>query len=327
MFKRPRLSAVNRLVNALAMLALLFLATACGSPSEAPEINAPIAPQPTVSDGLVLPAVWSTRDLGSPIESIAVAGELGSTIAVAYADGDLQFFNFEGDRITDKAEVSVAKLGDGRYLLLSGVPVTLFPGVSRDGALKVYIHGGQLAEPLVYDLDIGMDSKIAGLCSAPPELAEDGVLRLAFWLTDDPSNLHYGRVVEIGEELVFLRDQPTKAAGRISACMLNETDATVYSAPALSVAALTRRGHRHIVTLDTSGNFGVSKDGGTLQMLTIKDGITVKMAKVPVDMAGTGDTRGGGYPGGILVFAGEDEAGGHRLVFVDPSEITLTAFE
>ena len=38
MFKRPRLSAQNRLVNALPGLALLFIASACSGPSESPEI-------------------------------------------------------------------------------------------------------------------------------------------------------------------------------------------------------------------------------------------------------------------------------------------------
>ncbi len=327
MLKRPRLSATKRLVNALPILALLFLTTACGRPVETPQDNPSNQAVPEAETGLVLPAVWSTRDLGGAISSVAVAGELGSTIAVSYRDGGLQFFNFEGDRITDKADLNVAALGDGRYLLLSGVAVTLFPGINRSGDLEIYIHGGQLPEPLAYSLDIGQDGMVAGLCTAPPETETDGVLRLAFWMQDGAQTLLSGRVVEIGEELVFLPDEPVEANAPISACLLEDTGATVFAAPALASVSLNRRGRSHTITLDTSGNYTVSRDGGAYETLTIRDGISVRMASVPVDMAGTSDTRGGGYPGGILVIAGRDENNEDRLVFIDPSALTLTPFE
>jgi len=327
MFKRPRLSAQNRLVNALPGLALLFIASACSGPSETPEIAPETTTPPPVVEGLTLPAVWNTGELDAPIRSIGVAGELGSTIAVAYDDGGLQFFNFEGDRITDKADLGAAQLGDGRYLLLSGVPVTVFPGVDTSGNMKVYIHGGQLPEPLAYDLDTGVDTAIAGLCTAPPTAESDGVLRLAFWTQNNPNVLVSGRIVQVGEELVFLPDEPVTADRPITACLLSETGATVHSAPILAAAKLERRGKTHVITLDSSGQYTVIGTDGSSETISIRDGISVKAPKLPTDMTGTGDTRGGGYPGGILIIAGEDHNGDNRLIFIDPGVLTLTAFE
>ena len=326
MFKRPRLSAGNRLVNALPILALLFLASTCSGPTQTQTETSSDAPSDSTQTGLVLPAVWNSRDLGSPIASIGVAGALGSTIAVGFEDGGLQILNFEGDRVTDKSDLGVAKLGDGHYLLLSGVPVTLFPGISQAGDMKVFIHGGQLPQPLVYDLDVATSDRLDGLCSAAPETADDGVMRLAFWTEAAPQILHSGRIVQVNEELVFLPDEPVEANRAISACLLDETGATVFSAPALAAAGLERRAHRHVVTLDNSGNFQLSSDGEASQSLSIRNGITVDMPLLPVDMAGTGDTRSGGYPGGVLVVAGQAPNGDHGLVFIDPSQVTLSPF-
>ena len=95
MFKRPHLRAAKRLVNAPSTLALLFLASACGQGPEPADIDLPEAPieqvEASTPEGLVLPAVWQTNDLGGPIASIAVAGQLGSAVAGAFEDGGLQF--------------------------------------------------------------------------------------------------------------------------------------------------------------------------------------------------------------------------------------------
>ena len=43
-------------------------------------------------------------------------------------------------------------------------------------------------------------------------------------------------------------------------------------------------------------------------------------------MAGTGDARGGGYPGGVIVVGGENEYGHHTVTYIDPSKVTLQPF-
>ncbi len=333
MFKRPRLSTRNGLVNALPMLALLFIASACGGPSQSADETAPniaeitTPDQPEAETGLSLPAVWSTRDLGAPLRSVGIAGELGSTIAATYEDGGLQLFDFEGERITEKADLNAAQVANGRYLLLSGTAVTVFPGIDQDGDLKAYIHGGEMAAPIAYDLDSGEDTAIAGLCSAAPAVESDGVLRLAFWTEIDPTKLISGRLVQVAEELVFLPDEPVTADRPIKSCELAGTGATVTAAPIRASTLLNRRGKTVSLLLDTSGGFTVTTADETNAPLVIRDGISVTMPVLPIDMAGTGDTRGGGYPGGVVVVAGEIPDGSHRLVFIDPSALTLSAFE
>ena len=326
MFKRPRLSAPNSLVNALPALVLLFLVPACSQPADTPTTPLPDAKSGVEDTDIVLPAVWSTRDLGSPVASIALADALGSTIAVAFQNGDVQFIDFEGERITEKVASGVRKFADGRYLMMSGVPVTIFPAINLDGDIQILFHGGDLSEPISYDLDTGIEGTVVGLCTAPPQTEADGVIRIGFWTAEEPNSLQSGRIVEVDDALVFLADEPVTAESPIAACLLGETGATVFSAPARAAASLKRRGRDHVVTLDTSGNFSISTDQGPPQTLGIKDGITIRMPVLPIDMAGTGDTRSGGYPGGMIIIAGVDPEGEHLIVFVDASKLTLTPF-
>lgn len=330
MFKRPRLSATKRLVNAGSFLALLFLSAACGGPAEQ-DVAAPAAPSEITTDqpqeqGRSIPAVWSTNSLAGPIADIAIAGELGSTVAVTFEDGGLQFFDFEGDLITAKADLGADLIADGRYLLLSGVPVTIFPGTNTAGEMKVFIHGGDLPAPLVYDLDIGNSDTVAGLCTAMPSAEIDGVLRLAYWTKQAPNTLVSGRMIQVEEELVFLADEPVNSDHAITACNLGETDATVFSAPARAVISLERRGRTTQLLLDTSGNYSILGEDGETEPFTVRNGITVLAPELPIGMAGTGDARAGGYPGGLFVIAGEDNNREHRIIYVDPSDITLGDF-
>ena len=223
MFKRPHLRAAKRLVNAPSALILLFLAAAC-NPGQEPVDPEPLEPpvesvESTEPGGLTLPAVWQTNDLGSPIESIGVAGGLGSTVAVAFADGGLQFLDLEGERITDKADMGVSHIADGQFMRLQDTSVTVFPGITNDGALSLYIYGGVLEAPLPYPLDAGTTEAILGLCSGGPTFDRDGVMRIGFWTEDAPQELKPGRAVEGGESLSPLRAEPAMAAGAIEKVM------------------------------------------------------------------------------------------------------------
>ena len=330
MFKRPRLSTRNSLVNASPALALLFLAASCSQPTDTPEQAQTEVTESTTEttseEGLILPAVWQSEDLGAPLSGIAVAGALGSTVAVTFEDGGLQFLNFEGDRITSKADLGVDKIADGRYTLLSGTPVTLFPGISQDGAVSLYIHGGELPEPLAYPLDIGTNSIVAGICTAPPATAAEGVMRLGFWTAADTRTLQSGRIVEVSDELVYLPDEPVAADQNISACVLTGEGATVFSAPASAATQLERRNYVYTLTLDSSGGYLLTDSEGGVTAFTIRDGISVRAPDLPVDMAGTGDARGGGYSAGVVVIAGESEGGKHAVTYIDPSVVTLKPF-
>lgn len=330
MFKRPHLRAAKRLVNAPSALVLLFLASACGQGQD--PVQGDISEPPVESadsgdpEGLVLPAVWQTKDLGAPISSVAIAGALGSTVAVAFADGGLQFVDLDGERVTDKTDIGVSQLADGRFMLLQGTPVTLFPGVTTQGDLSLYIHGGELNEPLPYPLDAGTDEHIQGICSALPQVESDGVLRIGFWTRGARRELKTGRLVEAGDDLILLLNEPVAAARDISACTLTEGDAVVYSEPAVAAAVINNRSKTYRFLLDDLGGYSLTTEGGAVQSFTVSEGITVRPPARPSDMAGTGDARGGGYPGGVIVVGGENETGAHTVTYIDPSKVTLQPF-
>ncbi len=326
MFKRPRLSTRNSLVNASPALALLFLAVSCSQSNDTVERDPQVTPETVAPQGLVLPAVWQSEDLGAPLNSVAVAGELGSTVAVTFEDGGLQFLNFEGDRITQKADLGVSQVADGRYTLLSGTPVTLFPGISERGDITLYIHGGELPEPLAYPLDVGTDEYALGLCTAAPKIESDGVVRLGFWTEGDKRKLRSGRIVQVADELVFLPDEPVTTNVDITACVLEDTGATVFSAPAIASARLERRNFTYTMTLDSSGGYLLTDTEGGVTPFTVSDGITVRVPPLPVDIAGTGDARGGGYSAGVVVIAGESSGDKHAVTYIDPSIVTLKPF-
>ena len=333
MFKRPHLRAAKRLVNAPSALILLFLATAC-SPTQEPVENQGTGAASSTdeveelaeADGLILPAVWQTNDLGSPIASIGVAGELGSTVAVAFEDGGLQFLDLEGERITDKADIGVALVADGRFLQLQGTPVTLFPGVTADGDLSLFIHGGELEEPLPYPIDAGTDERIEGLCSGAPAFERDGVMRIGFWTRGDRRELKLGRLVELGDNLILLLDEPARASADITACVLTDLEDVAYSAPVLAAAQLNNRSKSYRFLLDDTGGYTLITGEGEVVPFDVLDGITVRPPRLPVDMVGTGDARGGGYPGGVIVIAGQSSTGAHTVTYIDPSRVTLEPF-
>lgn len=330
MFKRPHLRAAKRLVNAPLALTLLFLATACGpgqEPVQTETVEPPVeSAEPAEPADLVLPAVWQTNDLGSPIASIGVAGGLSSSVAVVYEDGGLQILDLEGERITSKADMDVAAIADGRFVRLQNTAVTLYPGINGEGDLSLYIHGGELAEPLPYPLDAGTDDLIEGVCSGAPGLDSDGILRIGFWTQGARRELKLGRLVEIGDNLVLLLDQPVQSQNDISTCVLTPTENVAYSDPALSATDLKHRNKTYRFLLDRFGGYTLITETNDVAGFEVLDGITVRPPARPVDMAGTGDARGGGYPGGVLVIAGQSNSGVHTVTYIDPSKVTLQPF-
>ena len=330
MFKRPHLRAAKRLVNAPSALTLLLLAAAC-SPADAPvDTDMSDTPVDTVetpeTEGLSLPAVWQTNDLGSPINSIGVAGELGSTVAVAYSDGGLQFLDLEGERVTDKADIGISQVADGRFLQLQDTPVTVFPGITQDGDLSLYLHGGELPEPLPYPLDAGTDDLIEGICSGAPTFERDGIMRIGFWTQGARRELKLGRLVEVGDNLVLLLDEPARAERDITACVLTDTEDVAYSAPVLAALELSNRSKNYRFILDDLGGYTLVTPSEEVVEFEVLDGITVRPPQVTTDMAGTGDARGGGYPGGVIVISGQASTGAHTVTYIDPSKVTLEPF-
>ena len=325
MFKRPRLSAKRQLVNAAQAVCVLFLVASCGdapepTPSVQTDLREDIVPGP--SDGLIFPAVWNTSALAAEPTSVGVAGGLSSRIAITDVNGALQILDFQAKRVTQPTPLGVKEVADGQFLRLSGVAVTLFPGIAESGELRVYIHGGELEAPIDYEFDIDQQGPAAGLCTAQALSESDGVLRLGYWTRTDPTILHSGRIISLNDQLVFLADEPVEANAPITSCVLEETGVSVFAEPVRSVGRLYRLGTAYTITLDTSGNLAHLTPSNGTEPILVEDGLSVFMPPLPIDIGATGDARDGGYPGGVLVAVGEAQDG-YRAVLIDPSLLTL----
>ncbi|RIJ15496.1 hypothetical protein D1227_18540 [Henriciella mobilis] len=334
MFKRPRLSAQTFPVNAGIAGFLLFYAASCSGPQEpeqpAPESGVTEAPgtaettDQAATEPDTLPAVWMTRELDFPVRSIGLAGGAGSTFAVAYDGAGLQVFNFDGERISEVSDHDVAALAQGRYMLLSGTPVTLYPGIDAEGELKVWLHGGGIQPAIEYDLRGAEGSSLAGICAAEPADRDSALLRIAYWTEASPAVLEIGDLVESGGELEWQKSSDVSVSEPIEACTFIADQPQTFAAPVAGASGLKRLGRETLVTLGADGRLDVSVDGGDVTRYDVIDGITVVVPDQPKAIAATGDARSGGYPGGLIVLGGDIEPGDHRVVMVDPSKVTLT---
>ncbi|MEQ9317246.1 MAG: hypothetical protein RLN72_15445, partial [Henriciella sp.] len=212
---------------------------------------------------------------------------------------------------------------EGRYAMLSGTPVTFFPGIDGTGDLKVWIHGGQLPEAIEYDLQGQQDESAAGLCAAPPIAGSDALHRLAYW-SDASARLIVGEITESGGELVFTQTDTVTENSTIAACTFTADGVEAYSAPVAASSNLRRMGRETLLAISETGQLTAIYENGEMQDLDIEEGITVRVPANPTALASVGDARGGGYPGGVIVLGGTVSAGNHRAVLVDPSRITLT---
>ena len=151
-------------------------------------------------------------------------------------------------------------------------------------------------------------------------------MRIGFWTQGDRRELKLGRLVEIGDNLILLLDEPARADRDITACVLTNSEDVAYSAPVLAALDLNNRSKNYRFILDDLGGYTLVTPSGEVLEFDVLDGITVRPPAVPTDMAGTGDARGGGYPGGVLVVSGQASTGAHTVTYIDPSKVTLEPF-
>ena len=317
-FKRWRLVATSPVVNAGLGLALLFTAAACSKKAEAPEET--IA-APEITAGLELPAVWATRPLEGEVASVALSGGLGGLLAVAYDRGGLQLFNMEGEIIGEPANFRLSALASGHNFSIGGSSVTVFPAVTRNGEVKAYIFGEGLLAPAQVDLPVPDTRAVEGICSG--QMLSGGLMRVAYWTTTNDRVLQTGVVDTQDGEFTWKSGESTFTDFPIKSCAYT-SDTLVASPRAVSAASLNRGGYDALLSIEEGSSLRVSTDFGlTNTDIIVRDGITVIAPDQPDAMAAMGSTLSGGYPGGVIVLAGETAPGQHQAVFVDPSALTL----
>jgi hypothetical protein len=316
-FKRWRLSAASPFVNAGLGLALLFTAASCSKQTESAESG---AEAPVIAAGTEFPAVWSTRPLEGKVASIALSGGMSGILAVAYDQGGLQFFDMEAEKLGERAIFRVKALAGGQSAVVEDRTITVFPGITRDGDRKAYVYGDGLVGPAQVDLPIGETDHIQGVCSGPAP--GTGLMRLAFWTTTNNRVLQNGVVRANDGDLAWTAGASTFTDFPVKSCAFT-SDTLVASPRAENAASLVRGQLDALVSLE-DGKLGISTDlGMTNAEIAVRDGITVIAPDTPDAMAAMGTMLSGGYPGGLIVIAGETKPGEHHAVFVDPSSVTL----
>ncbi|MFN4185812.1 MAG: hypothetical protein ACK4M6_13610, partial [Hyphomonas sp.] len=303
---------------AAAGLSLLFAATACGrqeTPTPTPSEGTEIAGQ------IELPAVWATRALQGKVRDVALSSGSGAILAVAYDAGGLEFFDMEGDRLGEPTRFHLKDLADGRSTTIQGSHLTLFPGVTQDGALKAYVFGEGLVAPAQIDLPIPEERMVDGLCTG--EAGTKGLMRLAYWTMANNRVLRTGVVGQAGEDLTWTEEAASEAGFPITSCVF-AYDTLVASPRSTASASLERGEVSALLSIEEGGALQISTDlGMTTSEITVRDGITITAPTEPTAMTANGSLPAGGYPGGVVVIAGETSEGTHQVVFVDPSAITL----
>lgn len=312
-----RLVAASPFVNAAAGALLLFGAAACSRQEKAAE--SPPKPAP-IAAGLELPAVWATRALSGPVEDVALSTGGGAVLAVAFQRGGLEFFDMEGERIGEPALFRLRAIADGRSTSISGTDVTLFPGVTDAGDLKGYIYSPGLVAPAQIDLPIPEERSVAGLCSG--DAGTQGLIRIAYWTVANSMQLVTGILSESNGDLTWKPEALTPSPMPISSCVF--AGGELVASAAADSAPLTRGNLSALLSLEAGKPLQISTDYGiTTTEVSVRDGITIDAPRNPTAISAQGTLPAGGFPGGVVVMAGETAKGEHQVVFIDPSLITL----
>jgi hypothetical protein len=313
-----RVVAASPFVNAAAGALLLFGLGACSRQETAPEGPPVAAP---IVGGLELPAVWSTRALEGPVRDVAMSTGGGAVLAVAYERGGLEFFDMDGERIGQPALFRLKAIADGRSTTIDDSSVTLFPAITEEGDLKGYIFSPGLLAPTQIDLPIAEERSIEGLCTGDP--SSGGLIRIAYWTLANTMSLTTGVLSENGGDLVWTPEDATLTQFPVTSCVF-AYDTLVASPVAADSAALTRGPYSALLSLEDGKPLQISTDYGlTTTAISVRDGITIDAPRNPTAISAHGTLPAGGYPGGVVVIAGENRAGEHQVVFIDPSELTL----
>lgn len=318
-FKRWRLSAASPFVNAGLGLSLLFTAAAC-SKTEKPspeEENLKASTEAHVT----LPAVWSTPPLAGEVGGLAISGGRSALIAVAYKGGGLQLFNMEGDPVAQPSRFNLRAIATGQSTISDDAFVTIFPGIDQGGALKGFIYGDGLLAPAIVDFPITEERKVSGLCAAP--LEGDDLMRISYWMGASGQMIRTGRLGLENGDFTWVEENPTLTEFPVSSCTFLG-DTLIASPSATDSTSLERDSFSGLLSVNSDGEVFLSDDAGTsVSPVEIRDGISFKAPVAPVSIDAMGNMLSGGYPGGVIVIAGETAPGEHSIVFVDPSALTL----
>ena len=323
LFKRPRLRPGRPLVNAALASVVIFLG-ACSGERDAPDAPAadnqvPDAPA-TSTEGIELPAVWSTVPLAGPITNLAFAGGAGPVLAVALEGGKVQLFDLNGDALSDPVDFGIRQIASGETVRLQDTLLTLFPALGTDGSVSLLAYAPSLDAPAL--LPLLPTANAAGLCAGAP-LDPDDLMQIAYWTPVAPERLIHLAVVEnAGNLSVAPATEPVdNETAPIAACALGLDITTARRNTISAIARIGELSAEIDLALNLDGLVTARSLDGTVDAITFRDGLTVRAPAVTTAIAALSDVRFGGYPDGVIVIGGEVADGEHRITFVEPGPL------
>lgn len=334
---RRTLPRITQIVNAL-LVTVTLLVTSCGEPDS---VKIPVDHQ-TIGQ---LNAVWATPATPKSIRDIAVVGGSAAIVAVAYDYSGLQIFDFNGDQLSDIAQVNVLVLADGRVFRFGDRTLTVFLGITTESELKIYLFGAGLSVPVELDFPTEIRGNVLGVCTETATVRDSPErLRMAFWTTEDPLRpiLGYistvstiGKDNQVIEEFVWNKEYWTNGvpiegseyARRpdepFGSCWYEPTPRDYSAKPrreptnSRATTVFSRDGQSTRLILNESGRITAVRNGEPTRVYAVVDGISVKAPDHPTAISSLNYPAKGGYPNGAILLAGETSPGNSQVVFID----------
>ena len=338
------LPRITQFVNAL-LVSVTLLVTSCGQPDST---KAPVERQ-TISQ---LKAVWATPPTPKSIRDIAVVGGSGAIVAVAYDYSGLQIFDFNGEQLSDIAQVNVLVLADGRVFRFGERSLIVFLGITTDSKLKIYLFGAGLRVPVELDFPAEISGNVLGVCTETARIRDSPErLRMAFWTTENPLRPILGTISTVNtigkdneavEEFVWMEEFwtngvpietigfPPRREEPIGSCWYEPTPPDHTYKPVLETTSsrattvFSRDGQSTKLIIKESGRITAEKNGKPPRDYAVVDGISVKAPKHPTAISSLNYPTKGGYPNGAILLAGETTEGNSQVVFIDAGPLLET---
>ena len=335
---------ITHFVNALVVTVTLLVAS-CGQPDSA---KTPVEHQTTSH----LNAVWATPPTPNSIRDIAVVGGSAAIVAVAYDYSGLQIFDFNGDQLSDIAQVNVLVLADGRVFRFGDRTLIVFLGITTDSELKLYLFGAGLSVPVELDFPAEISGNVLGVCTeTATDRGSPERLRMAYWTTEDPLRPILGSINTVNaigknneaiEEFVWWEEFWTNGVPRetigfpprreepFGSCWYEPTPRDHVYEPVLeptisrATTVFSRDGQSTKLIIKESGRITAEKNGKPPRDYAVVDGISVKAPKHPTAISSLNYPTKGGYPNGAILLAGETTEGNSQVVFIDAGPLLET---
>lgn len=318
-FKRLQLRPGAKFVNAICTITVIFSVVSCGAPTKddaSEPAPVPTPPVETIDSLTELPVIWSTRTLPAPIRSLGVTPERQSLLLVSYETDQVQVFDLDGEAVTPPSDLTLLDVSNGVVTQFSGLTIFLFPALDAESIPTLIGFSADLDAPLALDFP-DHDSPVAGICAAPsPD--QSSLLRVAYWVEDESSELLIGDIVQTDDALSWRPVSGLADDAPIAACDFDLNGSALVSE--VENFSLIGDG-AETVSLRLQGQSLFTGPADQSEQLSLRSGLTAIAPARFSAITATERVSVGSYPNGVIIGAGALENGENRIVFIDPKDL------